>query len=44
MLASVTAFLAIGLASALIVSGEWLIAVGAIGGWVAGLLFIRLLS
>ena len=34
-------FLAIGLTSALVVSGEWLIAVGALGGWAVGLWIIR---
>jgi len=44
LIASVTVFLTVGLASALIVSGEWLIAVGAIAGWIVGLLFIRSFS
>lgn len=37
-------FLAIGLTSALVVSGEWLIAVGALGGWAVGLWIIRSVS
>ena len=34
-------FLAIGLVSALIVSGDWLMAVGALGGWAVGLWLMR---
>lgn len=36
-IAAVSLFLAVGLTAALVVSGEWLIAVGALGGWAVGL-------
>ena len=44
LVASVTVFLIIGLVSALIVSGEWFIVIGAVIGWVVGILFIRSLN
>lgn len=40
-IAAASLFLAIGLVSALVVSGEWLIAVGALSGWAVGLWIIR---
>jgi len=36
-IAGASLVIAVGLTCALVVSGEWLIAVGAIGGWAVGL-------
>lgn len=36
-IAAASLVLAVGLTCALVVSGEWLIAVGAIGGWAVGM-------
>lgn len=41
IIAGVSLSLAVGLTSVLLVSGEWLIAVGAIGGWLAALYLLH---
>jgi len=44
LVAGATLFLALGASCAFIVSGEWLIPVCGIGGWLIGIMLIRSLG